>query len=97
MTEGDRTTTMTDGFTGQWARVLTSEFTDAWEASGQEALPGLLQAAAGRDVIAAAKRENDDQVQPLYAGAAVASLSGIPGAGEIVTSIADEAATILNR
>ena len=97
MTEGDRSTTMTDGFTGQWARVLTSEFTEAWEASGQQALPGLLQAAAGGDVVAAAKRENDDQVQPLYAGAAVASMSGIPGAGEVVTSIADEAAAILNR
>jgi nitronate monooxygenase len=97
MTEGDRTTTMTDGFTGQWARVLSSDFTEAWEASGHEALPGLLQAAAGRDVIAAAKRENDDQVQPLYAGAAVASMAGIPGAGEVVADIAAEAASILGR
>lgn len=97
MTEGDRTTTLTDGFTGQWARVLSSDFTEAWESSGQQALPGLLQAAAGRDVVAAAKRENDDQVQPLYAGAAVASMSGIPGAGEVVAEIAAEAARILNR
>ena len=97
MTEGDRSTTMTDGFTGQWARVLSSDFTAAWEASGQQALPGLLQGAAGRDVITAAKRENDDQVQPLYAGAAVASMSGIPGAGDVVASIASDATKILNR
>lgn len=95
LTTGDRTTTMTDGFTGQWARVLTSDFTETWEQSGQQPLPGLLQAAAGADVIGAAKANDDDQVQPLYAGAGVASMSDIPGAGEIVTSMDAEARTIL--
>ncbi|MEM7092845.1 MAG: nitronate monooxygenase [Actinomycetota bacterium] len=97
LTEGDRSTALTDGFTGQWARVLRSEFTEAWEEAGNEALPGLLQAAAGADVIGAAKKNDDDQVQPLYAGAAVASMTGIPGAGEVVTQIAADAARILNR
>ena len=97
MTEGDRTTALTDGFTGQWARVLRSEFTDAWEQSGHQPLPGLLQAAAGADVVAAAKRNDDDQVQPLYAGAGIATMSGIPGAGEVVTRIAADAAAIIGR
>lgn len=96
LTTGDRTTTLTDGFTGQWARVLTSDFTDTWEESGQEALPGLLQAAAGADVIGAAKANDDDQVQPLYAGAGVAAMHDIPGAGEVVTTIEAEARSILS-
>lgn len=97
LTEGDRTTTLTDGFTGQWARVLRSDFTDVWQDSGTEALPGLLQAAAGADVIGAAKAADDDQVQPLYAGAGVATMRGVPGAGEIVREIAAEAAETLGR
>ena len=97
MTEGDRVTTLTDGFTGQWARVLRSEFTEAWDQAGHQPLPGLLQAAAGADVIGAAKKLDDDQIQPLYAGAAIASMSGIPSAGEVVTQLEQEAAKILYR
>lgn len=96
LTEGDRSTTLTDGFTGQWARVLASEFTEAWDASGKTALPGLLQGAAGSDVITAAKREGDDQVQPLYAGAAVGSMTGIPSAAAVVADLAAEAASVLS-
>ncbi len=91
LTTGDRTTTLTDGFTGQWARVLTSEFTERWEESEATALPGLLQASAGRDLFGAAKKAHDDQLQPLYAGAGVGSLKGIPGAGEVVAQIVAEA------
>lgn len=92
LTEGNRSTALTDGFTGQWARVLQSEFTDVWASTGPEALPGLLQAAIGADVVGAARRLDDDQVQPLYAGAGVGVMSGIPGAGEVVTQMAAEAA-----
>jgi len=91
LTNGERSTTLTDGFTGQWARVLTSEFTEAWEDSGAEALPGLLQAAAGKDLFGAARKASDDQLQPLYAGAGVGALHDIPGAGEVVTRIVEEA------
>lgn len=55
MTSGDRTTALTDGYSGQWARVLRTEFTDEWEARGATALPGLLQAAAGADLFSAAR------------------------------------------
>lgn len=100
ITTGDRSTTLTDGFTGQWARVLRSDFTDRWaDASENEnvvALPGLLQAAAGADLFGAAKAAEDDQLQPLYAGAAVGRLDDIPGAGEVVQRLVDEAREILN-
>lgn len=95
LTTGERTTTMTDGFTGQWARVLESEFVEHWAKSGVEALPGLLQAVAGGDLFAAARKADDDQMQPLYAGAGVAAMSGIPGAGDVVAELVAEARGVL--
>lgn len=95
LTTGDRSTSFTDGFTGQWARVLTSEFTEEWEQSGAEALPGLLQAAAGQDLFSAAKQLGDDQLQPLYAGTAADQLSDIPSAADVVHDIVAEARAVL--
>jgi len=97
LTAGDRVTTLSDGFTGQWARVLESEFTEHWDDAQAEALPGLLQAAAGSDLFGAAKKLGDDQMQPLYAGAAVGSMSDIPGAGEVVSRIEAQARAHLRR
>ncbi|MGH1489458.1 MAG: NAD(P)H-dependent flavin oxidoreductase [Acidimicrobiales bacterium] len=97
LTTGDRSTTLTDGFTGQWARVLSSEFTSEWADSGAEALPGLLQSAAGADLFGAAKRADDDQLQPLYAGAAVQQLSDIPSASDVVETMVSDAKAILGR
>lgn len=97
LTSGVRSTTLTDGFTGQWARVLTSEFTEQWGQSGADALPGLLQAAAGQDLFGAAKKLDDDQLQPLYAGASVGQLAGIPSASDVVTEMVTDARAILSR
>lgn len=97
LTTGDRSTSLTDGFTGQWARVLTSDFTEQWAESGAEALPGLLQSAAGQDLFGAAKKLDDDQVQPLYAGAAVGQLADVPSAADVVTDMVAEARSILGR
>ena len=91
MTTGDRSTTMTDGFTGQWARVLASEFTERWEESGADTPPGLMQSALGRDVFQAAANVDDDQLRPLYAGAGIAAMNDVPGAGEVVKRIVAEA------
>jgi NAD(P)H-dependent flavin oxidoreductase YrpB (nitropropane dioxygenase family) len=96
LTTGDRSTSFTDGFTGQWARVLTSEFTEVWEESGAEALPGLLQAAAGQDLFTAAKKHDDDQLQPLYAGTAADQLSDVPSAADVVQSIVADARAVLD-
>ncbi len=94
---GQRKTTLTDGFTGQWARVLESEFTEHWEAAKTKALPGLLQATAGADLFAAARKADDDQMQPLYSGAGARTMSGIPGAGQVVEQLVAEARASLSR
>lgn len=92
LTTGERRTTLTDGFSGQWARVLTSDYTRHWDNAGAEALPGLLQAAAGQDLFGAAKKLDDDQLQPLYAGAGVGALPDeIPSAADVVTDLVAQA------
>lgn len=95
MLDGGGVTVQTDGFTGQWARVLRSEFTDAWRDGGADALPGLLQRVVGADLFAAAKEEHDDQFQPLYAGANWYRLRGLPPAEEVVASLVADADEIL--
>ncbi len=95
LTTGARPTTLTDGFTGQWARVLSCEFADRWAESGVDPPPGLLQAALGADLFAAARSVGDDQHQPLYAGAGVAGISDLVGAGEVVTRLVAEADELL--
>jgi nitronate monooxygenase len=97
LTAGDRSTTLTDGFTGQWARVLTSEFTEHWDDAGAQPLPGLLQAAAGSDLFGAARAVGDDQLQPLYAGAAADRLSDIPSAADVITEMVATARAVLRR
>ena len=92
---GRGTTVLTDGFTGQWARVLRSEFTDHWAKHGGTPLPGLLQAAARADLQRAAMAADDDQMQPLYAGAGFDLLDDLPGAGDVVTSVVEEARQLL--
>ena len=97
LTSGSGTTVLTDGFTGQWARVLRSEFTDHWADHGGPPLPGLLQAAARADLQRAATAANDDQMQPLYAGAAFDLLDDLPSAADIVTRTVREALHLLDR
>ncbi len=89
-------TVVSDGFTGQWARMFRTEFTDQWAESGSEALPGLLQAAAGFDLFNAAKANGDDQLQPLYAGTGWTLIDDLPSAGDVVGRIVAEAKAALS-
>lgn len=97
LVSGQGDTVLTDGFTGQWARVLRSEFTDHWDAAGVEPLPGLLQAVVGGDVYAAAAQVGDDQMQALYAGASFGRMRDLPDAAEVVRSVVDDATQLLGR
>ena len=83
--------------TGQWARVLRSEFTDHWDAAGVEPLPGLLQTAVGADLYAAAMRMGDDQMQALYAGASYGRMTDLPGAADVVRDVVQDATQLLGR
>lgn len=92
---GHGETVLTDGFTGQWGRVIRSEFTDLWADAGVVPLPSILQAVMGGDVFAAAQAEGDSQMQGLFAGASFGQLRDLPGAGEVVGRIVAEAEELL--
>lgn len=92
---GGGETVLSDGYTGQWARFLRSEYTDRWEAAGVDPLPGVLQAVTGRDVFLAATQHGDADVEPLYAGASFARIDDLPGAGDIVRRVVAEAEELL--
>ena len=45
----------------------------------------------------AAVAADDDQMQPLYAGAGFDLLHDLPGAGDVVNSVVEEARQLLGR
>ena len=57
----------------------------------------FLQGAAGADLFGAAKKLDDDQLQPLYAGTGAPLIDDLPGAGEVVARIMGEATTALGH
>jgi nitronate monooxygenase len=88
-------TTVTDAFTGQWARVLRNTFATEYGASGAPVLPGLLQTVAAQDVYAAAAARGDSEYYHMYAGQSVGLIHDLPGAGEVVEAIVREARAVL--
>jgi nitronate monooxygenase len=90
-------TILTTAFTGLRARVLRSQFAEDYAASGAPVLPGLLQAALEQDIWAAASKENRPDYFPLYAGQSVGVIGDLPGAGDVVGAIVDEAKSTLTQ
>jgi nitronate monooxygenase len=93
--EGDATT-LTDSFTGLWARVLRNAFTEDYRASKAPVFPGVIQYQASRDVVAASAASGDPQFYPLYAGQGVGLIDAIPSAADVVTSAVREALQVLD-
>ncbi len=88
-------TTVTDAFTGQWARALRNTFQAEYEASGAPVLPGLLQAVAAQDIYAATTQRGNREYYPLLAGQSVGLIRDLPGAAEVVGAIVREASAVL--
>ncbi len=88
--EASRATTVTDVFTGYWARTLRNPMTDGYDGP---VLPSLLQSRAAADLYAA----GDETAFPMHAGQSVELIRDLPGAGEVVARIAAEATAALGR
>jgi nitronate monooxygenase len=88
-------TTVTDAFTGQWARTLRNTFERDYRASGAPVLPSLLQSSAAQDVYMAAVARGDGEYFPMYSGQCVGLIHDLPGAGEVVEAIVREASAVL--
>jgi nitronate monooxygenase len=86
-------TTITDVFTGLHARALRNTFADEYESSGAPTLPGLLQSSAAEDIYTTAAQRGDAERFPQFAGQSLGLIHDLPGAGEVVARIVEEART----
>ncbi len=84
-------TLITDVFTGLYARGIRNRFVTAYEASGAPVLPPLLQRNAAQDVYIAAAMQGDREHFPMLAGQSLGLIHDLPGAGDVVRTLIDEA------
>jgi nitronate monooxygenase len=89
-------TTLTDAFTGLYARVLRSAFTEEYRASGAPVVPAVQQAIAG-DITAAAAKRGMGEFYPMYAGQGLGMIRDVPGAAEVVQGVVSEAEQALGQ
>lgn len=83
-------TTVTDAYTGLFARVLRTPFTEEYRASGAPVLPVLQQAIAA-DITAASAARGSGDFYPMYAGQGLGLIRDIPSAAAVVEAVVSEA------
>jgi nitronate monooxygenase len=92
--DGDATT-VTDKFTGMYARVLRNTFTEEYEASGAPAFPPFFQFLAMGDVVKASTEKGIGEYVPMYAGQGAGSVRDLPRAADVMQSLIREAQSVL--
>jgi nitronate monooxygenase len=92
---GSDATTITDAFTGLYARTLVNAFNTAYDASGAPVLPALLQARAAMDVYTESAKQQTGDYFPMHAGQSLGLIHNLPGAAEVVREIVREARAVL--
>lgn len=92
---GASTTAVTDAFTGLYARALRNSYVEEYTRSGAPVLPGLAQRAAAQDVYNASAARGTGEYFPMWAGQSVGLIHDLPGAGDVVRTIANEAEAVL--
>jgi len=88
-------TTVTDAFSGLYARALRNAYTEEYASSGAPVFPAVVQQMAASDIFEASARRGDGQHYPMYAGQGVGMIRDLPPAADIVTSIVSEARTAM--
>jgi nitronate monooxygenase len=88
-------TTVTDKFTGMYARVLRNDFTEEYESSGAPAFPPFFQFLAMSDIVKATTEKGSGEYFPMYAGQGVGSLRDLPRAADVVQSLVREARAVI--
>jgi nitronate monooxygenase len=94
--DGDETT-VTDAFTGLYARALRNRFTEEYAASGAPVLPTLWQSRAANDISAASIRDDNRDYFSMWSGQGVGLIHDLPGAGEVVELVIREARAALDK
>jgi nitronate monooxygenase len=90
-------TTITDAFSGLYARALRNTFARDWAASGAPTLPPLLQRNAAADVFAASAARHDGSYVPMWSGQGVGLIHDLPGAAEVIEAIVREARAVFRN
>ncbi len=88
-------TTVTDAFTGLYARTLRNTFADEYAVSGAPVFPALVQASAAQDIYAASAARGSGEYFPMMSGQSLGLIRDLPGAGEVVHAIVREAHAVL--
>ena len=88
-------TTITDAFSGRFARVLRNEFTQRYAASRAPVLPYLWQGSAAGDIHQEAAAQGVRDYFPLWAGQSVGLVHNLPDAAEVLETIVGEARRLL--
>jgi nitronate monooxygenase len=94
---GSEDTTITDAFTGLYARALRNRFSDGYAGSGAPVLPSLLQSTAAEDIYAAAVEAENRDYYPMMAGQSAGLITSVPSAAEVVQAIVAETGEALRR
>lgn len=87
-------TTITDVFTGMYARVIRNAFTEQYISSNTPVLPPGSQYLATVDITKAAAEQQNGDYYTLYAGQGIDNIQEILPAGEIIQNMIIEAESI---
>jgi nitronate monooxygenase len=90
-------TTVTDAFSGLYARALRNTYAQEYADAGAPVLPPMLQRNAAADVFAASAAQNDGSYVPMWSGQSVGLIRDLPGAADVVEAIVREAHAVLTR
>lgn len=88
-------TTVTDVFSGLYARALRNTFSQEYAASGAPVLPWLVQRGAANDIHVASLKQGTGDYYPMWAGQGTGLIHDLPGAAEVVEAIIREARAVV--
>jgi nitronate monooxygenase len=89
-------TTVTDAFTGLYARVLRNAYSEQYAASGAPVLPAVVQQLAAADVTAASARQESGEYFAMYAGQGCGLIRELPAAADVLREIVREAGQLIS-
>ena len=90
-------TSITDAFTGRYARVLRTAFQERYGRSGAPVLPFPWQYLVAADIYREAVARDHRDYFPLVAGQSVGLINNLPTAAEVVDSVIREARAVLQE
>ncbi len=94
-TRDSDSTTITDAYSGLYARVIRNTFVTEYAASQAPVLTGYLQSTVARDVIAAAAQRHDAEFYPMWAGQGIGMIRNLPGAADVMAALVRESGEAL--